>query len=129
MLSLRLSDIAVAVLSLWVFYTVVRKVSNRSAATPLRGPPRPSFIWGLQKQLLGNNGSGEVTKLYEQWTGEYGQVFSVPWSFGTSRIVIADPKAVAHFYARETYTYVQNPIGRNAVASLVCQLLICLSPA
>ncbi|KAJ7600586.1 cytochrome P450, partial [Mycena floridula] len=49
---------------------------------------------------------------------EYGPVFAVPWTLGTTRIIVTDPKAVAHFYARETYVYVQNSLSRVAIANL-----------
>ena len=118
MLSLQLLDIFVVLLSLSLFYALLRRSSDKSAATPLRGPPRPSFIHGLQREILASDDT-EITDMYEKWLAEYGAVFTVPWSFGTNRIVLTDPKAIAHFYARETYTYVQNPLARSAIGSLV----------
>ncbi|KAJ7858741.1 cytochrome P450 [Mycena leptocephala] len=47
--------------------------------------------------------------LYEEWAQQYGSVYAVPSLTGTKRLVFADPKSIAHFFARETFTYVQTP--------------------
>lgn len=56
--------------------------------------------------------------LYEAWEVEYGSVFTIPWTPGQDRIVLADPKAVAHFFARDTLTYVQSVYTRALFGAL-----------
>jgi len=52
-------------------------------------------------------GTAEIQgSIYEQWANEYGLVFGVPTTLGGNKIVLlCDPKAIAHFYAKETWTY------------------------
>ncbi|KIJ59411.1 hypothetical protein HYDPIDRAFT_162418 [Hydnomerulius pinastri MD-312] len=50
--------------------------------------------------------------MYEAWAEEYGVVYQVPSTLGQRRIVLCDPRAIAHFYARETWTYVQTPLSK-----------------
>lgn len=47
-------------------------------------------------------------------------MFKVPGPFGKSRVVLCDPKAIAHFYSRETFGYIKTELVRAAVDSLVC---------
>ncbi|KAH7906851.1 cytochrome P450, partial [Hygrophoropsis aurantiaca] len=35
-----------------------------------------------------------------------------------TRVILYDPKAIAHFYARETYTYVLSPLSRNMIETI-----------
>lgn len=56
--------------------------------------------------------------LYEAWETEFGSVFTIPWTPGQDRIVVADPKAVGHLYARDTFTYVQSVFSRAVIAAL-----------
>ncbi|KZO95673.1 cytochrome P450 [Calocera viscosa TUFC12733] len=87
---------------------------TRTRTTPLRGPVPASWLWGFQRQMF----MGDSAAMVEEWVGEYGAVFQIPGSLGSKRVVIADPKAVAHFYAHETFTYQQNPFARHFLAAL-----------
>ncbi|KAF9237034.1 cytochrome P450 [Melanogaster broomeanus] len=73
----------------------------RPKTTRLRGPPSPSVVFGFAKDLLESPDAGAM---YEAWGEEYGVVYQVPTVLGQSRIILADPRAIAHFYARETWT-------------------------
>ncbi|KAG2137916.1 hypothetical protein DEU56DRAFT_736650, partial [Suillus clintonianus] len=45
--------------------------------------------------------------------------------FGQTRIVVRDPKVIAHFYARETWTYyLQRPFSLMIVESMVDRGLV-----
>ena len=57
--------------------------------------------------------------IYQQWQEEYGAVYTIPTAFGKSCVVLCDPKAIQHFYARETYGYVHTPLVRAFTESLV----------
>ncbi|KAG1729808.1 hypothetical protein EDB19DRAFT_1742502, partial [Suillus lakei] len=51
---------------------------------------------------------------------EYGIVYMIQSVLGQTRIVLCDPRAIAHFYARETWTYVQTPLSLALIESSVC---------
>ncbi|KAH9936872.1 cytochrome P450 [Epithele typhae] len=88
---------------------------RRARATPLAGPLRPSWLFGVTKQVLNNP---DAPAIYEGWVEEYGAVFVAPAPLGATRVVLTDPKAVAHFYAAETWTYVQTKLARVAIEGL-----------
>ncbi|KAG2366489.1 cytochrome P450 [Suillus spraguei] len=93
--------------ALWAFVKFSRALRWRLKTTRLRGPPRTSFIYGVSHDLASSQDSGGM---YERWATEYGVVYMIPSVFGQSRIVLCDPRAIAHFYARETWTYLQTPL-------------------
>ncbi|KAG2341448.1 cytochrome P450 [Suillus weaverae] len=53
------------------------------------------------------------------WATEYGPVFKVPGVFGQSKVILWDPKAISHFFARDTWLYNQTPFTKIAVRSTV----------
>ncbi|KIJ57883.1 hypothetical protein HYDPIDRAFT_120221 [Hydnomerulius pinastri MD-312] len=59
--------------------------------------------------------SDDAGAMYEAWAEEYGVVYEVPSTLGKTRVVLCDPKAIAHFYARETRTYIQTPVTKAAL--------------
>ncbi|KAH7921992.1 cytochrome P450 [Leucogyrophana mollusca] len=101
---------AVAIFAVsWVLVTVVQRARRYLKATNLRGPPRQNFLFGFQKDL---NESKDPGALYEQWAQDYGSVYRLPSALGNSKVVLCDPKAIAHFYARESFTYVLTPLNK-----------------
>ncbi|KAI0829191.1 cytochrome P450 [Trametes gibbosa] len=101
--------------AVYVLYKLARSFRKRSHATPLSGPPSPSWLFGVSK-VVGNHPS--TSSLYEQWAEQYGSVYRVPSPLGSSRVVLTDPKAIAHFYSLETFTYVQTTLSRVAIENL-----------
>ncbi|KAG2039491.1 cytochrome P450 [Suillus americanus] len=101
-------NVACSFAALWIFAKVFRALRWRLKTTQLRGPPRTSFIYGVSHDLASSQDSGEM---YERWATEYGVAYMIPSVLGQTRIVLCDPRAVAHFYARETWTYVQTPLS------------------
>ncbi|KAG1893815.1 cytochrome P450 [Suillus fuscotomentosus] len=59
--------------------------------------------------------STATTELYERWAKEYGPMYKVPGVFGQSMVVLWDPKAISHFFARDTWLYNQTPFNRIVV--------------
>lgn len=106
-----------------VFCKVARIRSAGTQATPLTGPPNPSWLWGVPRSLQ-NPGSGSI---YDKWVCQYGSVFRVPGPLGSSRVVLTDPKAVAHFYSLNGWTYVwprvPSVMVKGAVSSSVRSLI------
>ncbi|KAJ7598451.1 cytochrome P450 [Mycena floridula] len=105
-------------LSTWIISKLVQRLIRNSYATPLRGPTSsPSFLYGYQLKIVEDQ--NETATLYQDWAAEYGSVFSIPWIMGEStRTVLMDPKAIAHFYARGEAGYTQTQASRNAIARL-----------
>ncbi|KAF9224546.1 cytochrome P450 [Gyrodon lividus] len=102
-------DAAAALAALWALLTAVRVARRRLKTTRLRGPSSTSLLYGVGKDLAESSDAGAM---YEAWVEEYGVVYQVPSTLGQTRIVLADPRAIAHFYARETWTYVLTPVAK-----------------
>ncbi|KAG1882704.1 cytochrome P450 [Suillus subluteus] len=106
--SVGVFNVAGSFVALWAFIKVLRGLRWRLKTTQLRGPPRTSFIYGVSHDLASSEDSG---RMYERWATEYGVAYMIPSVLGQTRIVLCDPRAIAHFYARETWTYVQTPLS------------------
>lgn len=87
--------------------------------TPLMSIARESFLFGNRKVL---NKSDNIGLLYESWVAQYGAAFRFPGPFGTSRVIICDTKAAAHFYSKGTFLYVQTKLARLFIEKLVSHL-------
>ena len=99
-----------------LFVLVLYKAKpSRRKTTPLRGPPNPSYLFGVVKTL---RQSSAVT-LYGTWAREYGNAFKIPSVLWTERIVICDPKALTHFYSKDSMGYVSTAFTRRALEKLV----------
>jgi hypothetical protein len=100
----------------WLLFVVLKKQFAGNKTTPLNGPDNPSFLFGLYRRI---NESEDPGALYEEWALKYGPAFRVPGGFGSSRILICDPRANAHFYSKETFGYVQTKLSRVFIENLV----------
>ncbi|RDB20296.1 hypothetical protein Hypma_012676 [Hypsizygus marmoreus] len=118
-LQIGVLDIAFYILAIWFVFQVakvgVSKWRGTTQTTPLRGPPNKSLWFGLYRYINESEDSGAV---YEQWATEYGSAYKVPGGFGSSKIMIMDPKATTHFYSKETFGYVQTPLARVFIENL-----------
>ncbi|KAG1729371.1 cytochrome P450 [Suillus lakei] len=109
-------NVACSLAALWAFVKVLRVLRWRLKTTQLRGPPRTSFIYGVSHDLVSSKDSAAM---YEHWAMEYGVAYMIPSVLGQTRIVLCDPRAIAHFYARETWTYVQTPLSLALLESSI----------
>jgi hypothetical protein len=100
----------------WLLAKGIRILRRRAKTTQLRGPPSRSLIFG-NSRFLGSQ--TDVAHIYEEWAEQYGAVFCVPTVLGGTTVMICDPKAIQHCYSRETYGYVQNPMGRAMINDMV----------
>ncbi|KAG1839559.1 cytochrome P450 [Suillus subalutaceus] len=101
----------VSVLILTSFY-LLRVYRQRQRTTRIRGPQSPSWVYGFAKTALN---STATTELYEQWAKVYGPVYKVPHVLGQSRVILWDPKATSHFFARDTWFYNQTPFSKISI--------------
>ncbi|KAG6330483.1 hypothetical protein ID866_8607 [Astraeus odoratus] len=100
-----------AVVAIVALRIPVSAARRRFKTTRLRGPPRSSFIYGTAKDTEESSDTGYM---YEAWIKDYGAVFEVPVALGRSTIMLFDPKALQHYCARETWTYIALPSSRTA---------------
>ena len=102
----------------WLFYFALGKIvaAITDKITALNGPTNPSFLFGLHRHI---NEAEDPDALFEDWASQYGPAFKIPGGFGSSQIVICDPRANAHFYSKETFGYVQTKVSRIFIENLV----------
>ncbi|KAG1733129.1 cytochrome P450 [Suillus lakei] len=89
---------------------------RRQRTTRIRGPPSPSWLFGFAKTLLDSTATAE---LYECWATEYGPVYKVPGVFGQSKVILWDPKAISHLFARDTWFYNHTPFNKIAIRTTI----------
>ncbi|EIW76504.1 cytochrome P450 [Coniophora puteana RWD-64-598 SS2] len=113
---MNLSPLDIAALSVAAY--IVGHLVTRSfrRAVDLSGPPRDSFLLGSRKAL---NDAPDAAVLFEQWAREYGPAYRVSMPLGADAVVLMDPKALAHFFSKETVTYVATPLGKFFTENLI----------
>ncbi|KAI6021735.1 hypothetical protein PISMIDRAFT_674045 [Pisolithus microcarpus 441] len=102
-------DVAAAIATLLALRSALKAARRTSKTTRLRGPPRTDLIFGTAKQTFESPDAGAI---HEAWAKEYGVAYEVPTTLGGKKIMLADPRALAHYYARESWTYVQTESAR-----------------
>ncbi|KAI6107178.1 cytochrome P450 [Pisolithus croceorrhizus] len=107
--SVTLLDVAAALAALLALRSALGVSRRTSKTTKLRGPPRTDFIFGTAKQTMESSDAGAI---HEAWAKEYGAAYEVPTTLGGKKIMLADPRALAHYYAKESWTYVQTESQR-----------------
>lgn len=91
--------IAILLASAWLLSTLVKSARRRGKTTRLCGPPSKSLIYGVSKYV---QESKDGSPIFEKWAEEYGSVFRMPVAMGGNQLVLCDPKAISHFYSKET---------------------------
>jgi hypothetical protein len=107
-------DVVLLFVGLWLLSNTVRLLRRRAKRTPLKGPASKSWIFGNSHFLTTQKDNAVV---YEEWARMYGDVFRVPIALGRTRVHLCDPKAIQHFYSKETYT--QNASTKIFIENLV----------
>ncbi|KAI6169881.1 cytochrome P450 [Pisolithus thermaeus] len=74
----------------------------KSRTTKLRGPKSNNLIFGVSKELFE---SPDIGGMFEAWSREYGVAYEIPMICGEKRIALCDPRAVAHLFSKDTWTY------------------------
>ncbi|KAG5732602.1 Cytochrome P450 4F12 [Termitomyces sp. T112] len=118
-LELRITDVVAYSLGIWLVSKLLgyylSKWRGGVQTTSLRGPPSQSALFGLARVIRESEDSSILT---EQWVQEYGLAFRVPGVLGSTRVVLVDPKAVTHFYSRETFGYVKTSLSKSFIERL-----------
>ncbi|KAH8823549.1 cytochrome P450 [Flagelloscypha sp. PMI_526] len=94
--------------------------------TALPGPKRIHPFWGWTQTLVKME---DTTLQYDSWTKTFGGVFTIPTVLWNRRVVLADPKAVAHFFAHDPTVYVHNTLTRVLLDATHKRLRKTLAPA
>ncbi|KZT22281.1 cytochrome P450 [Neolentinus lepideus HHB14362 ss-1] len=114
--SIRPFDAVFVALCSWLIYKVYQSVCSDAKTIRLKGPPNKSWIFGVGRYITEQSDSGVV---FEQWVSEYGPVFEIPGGFGSRKVVLADPKAISHFYSKETTTYTHHSHTKLLIKNIV----------
>ena len=85
----------------------VKYARRRAKSTRLRGPARASLLYGCAEVV---ESTEDPAALFEQWSKDYGLVYKLPSPLGKSKVVVMDPKAIAHIFGKDTYGYHQTPM-------------------
>ncbi|KAI6012644.1 cytochrome P450 [Pisolithus orientalis] len=107
--SATLLDVVAVTAAIWALRGALTAARRSFKTTKLRGPPRADLIYGASKRIFEAPDAGAI---YEAWAKEYGVAFEVPTTLGGTKIMLTDPRALAHYYARETWTYVLTESAR-----------------
>ena len=86
----------------------------------LKGPSNNNLLFGRLPEVLASKDSGAV---YQSWAEEYGAVYQIPAQLGGRHIIICDPKAIAHFHSKDTFTYHALPFSKKFVKKFVSQYI------
>lgn len=112
-------DFVLLVIGIWLLSRGVRILRRRAKTTPLKGPASKSLVFG-NSRFLSTQKDSDAALVYEEWAEQYGAVYRVPTTFGGTKVILCDPKAIQHFYSKDTYGYVQNPMARIFLGNIVC---------
>ncbi|KAH8823550.1 cytochrome P450 [Flagelloscypha sp. PMI_526] len=97
-----------------VYFALVWFLQRRRSSqvtTALRGPETSHFLWGWTQTIFKADDDAR-SDLYENWIEEFGSVISVPTALFGRQVILADPKAIAHFYAHDSSIYVHDTLTR-----------------
>ncbi|KAJ7634696.1 cytochrome P450 [Roridomyces roridus] len=109
-----MKDVGIAVASVFAYLLLRRAFRRRT--TPLKGPSSNNFFFGVVPELMEAPDSGVI---HEGWAYVYGSVFTIPHLVGSKAVILTDPKAIQHFFSRETYGYVQTPNSKRFLEKLL----------
>ncbi|KAJ6550845.1 cytochrome P450 [Mycena vulgaris] len=70
----------------------------------LQGPPSPSFVFGHTKQIMESHSPAEL--------------YDLRGPLGTIRLVVCDPRALAHVLALDSWKYSHPPLAQLQITSL-----------
>ncbi|KAI6040778.1 cytochrome P450 [Pisolithus marmoratus] len=109
-------NIAIGLAAVWVLRLAIHTTWKKSGRTKLRGPKGASLLFGVGKELFE---SPDMGAMFEAWSKEYGVTYEIPMICGQTRTILCDPKAVAYFFAKDTWSYVNTPELKAIVARLL----------
>ncbi|KAI6040779.1 cytochrome P450 [Pisolithus marmoratus] len=109
--SASITNMTIGLVAVLVLRVAIQATRKKSRKTKLRGPKSPSLLFGVGKEIFK---SPDMGAMFEEWSKEYGVAYEIPMMFGQKRTVLCDPKAVAHLFTKDTWSYVIIP-GLKAI--------------
>jgi hypothetical protein len=107
---------------LWLLSKISRILLRVSKTTPLKGPKNKSWIFGNSHFQL--SAHEDAALMYEEWAEQYGVVYRTATALGGTKIILCDPKAIQHFYSKETYGYFRKPAVRIQINNMVSSFVL-----
>ncbi|KAI6101624.1 cytochrome P450 [Pisolithus croceorrhizus] len=101
--SASIADVAVGLAAIWALRAAFQATGKKSRTTKLRGPKSNNLLFGVSKELFESTDMGGM---FEAWSKEYGVAYEIPMICGEKRIELCDPRAAAHFFSKDTWSYV-----------------------
>lgn len=126
--NLTLENVTLLILPISVALIIARLArSQRPRTTKLNGPPSSSYLFGVVKDTFE---APDLGVLYENWESEYGPIYEIPSTLGSKLVVLCDPKAIAHYFSKDTFTYYQPSsmksfISRHVSSPFIFHVSIC----
>ncbi|KAI5117520.1 hypothetical protein M0805_009528 [Coniferiporia weirii] len=114
--NLSVVDVFGLAIGSWLLYKLSQTARMRAKTTKLRGPPASSWFFGVSQEVFQGDSAAAY---YEKWADEYGPVYQIPGPLGSRRTVLTDAKAIAHFYSKETFGYVNSTFSKIAISNLI----------
>ena len=109
-------EVIILLAGLWLLSKGVRILRRSDKTTRLKGPESTSLVFGNSRFLSSQQ---DVAPVLEEWAERYGAVFRIPEVLGRTTIILCDPKAIQHFYSKETYGYVHDALGKALAVDIV----------
>jgi hypothetical protein len=111
-LSLSTTDKVLGGIFLYLLATLIHRTifPEYSHIPVLPGPKRESLLWGYQLVVQRHQ---DPASWFRKWRSQFGPVFKVPMCLGQEFVVLCDPKAIQHFYAKDTYGYLNLMLSKE----------------
>ncbi|KIY68574.1 cytochrome P450 [Cylindrobasidium torrendii FP15055 ss-10] len=101
-----------ALFAAFILYKLVFASNSALRGTILRGPPSPSYLWGVTRVLRAGSYAPHI---YNTWAKAYGTVYTIPTILGIPQYIVQDPKAIVHVYAGGWGVYHRNALARKFI--------------
>ncbi|KIM79200.1 hypothetical protein PILCRDRAFT_10611 [Piloderma croceum F 1598] len=112
-------EVIILLAGLWLLSKGVRILRRPAKTTRLKGPESKSLVFGNSRFLSSQQ---DVAPVLEEWAERYEAMFRIPEVLGRTTIILCDPKAIQHFYSKETYVYVHDALGKALTADILASV-------
>ncbi|KAG6330538.1 hypothetical protein ID866_8552 [Astraeus odoratus] len=113
---LRSANILGVIICICTIGAVRTILGTRKRYTKLQGPSSTSLLFGVGKDILD---SPDPSAVYEGWQKQYGAAYEIPMALGKRRVVLHDPKALAHVFNKDMWTYVHTALHKTSLEKTV----------
>lgn len=107
-------NLASGLTAIWAVRMAYLMGRKRPKTTRLKGPS--TGLFGAEEVLFE---SVDAAAVYEAWYKEHGVVYEIPMILGERKIILCDPKAIAHLFSMDSWTYVLAHADKVTIARSV----------